>query len=110
MNDDIKLEPSTSYYEEETYTKGLSREETIEKQVRFAVYFYSRGEWHNFEYSVKMLVALLPRNLRDQLAIPEHNIQNNGTEEYYKLFIDIQTRLEEDTNLIFKKKFIKTYK
>lgn len=107
---DLKPDEIKGFYEEETYTKGLSREETIERQVRIASFFYSKGIWHEFEYSVKMLVALLPRALRDTFSIPDHNTKNEGIECYYNLFVNIQTKLEEDTNLIFKKKFIKTFK
>ena len=40
----------------------------------------------------------------------EHDTSAIGIEKHYKQFTDIQESLEMDTNMIFKKKFIKTYK
>jgi len=98
------------FYEEEVYSKGLSREDTIERQVRICTYFYSKGLWSNFEYGLHMLIALLPKDVRTcfkpiQIDVKSFDIIN----QHYKQFVQIQEALEVDTNMIFKKKFIKTY-
>ena len=107
--DDIKEDTLDGVYEEETYSKGLNREETIERQIRIITFYYSKGLWDNFEYSVKALFSLLPTTIRERFAIPEHDITTEGRDKHFKLFIEIQRSLEEDTNMIFKRKFIKTY-
>jgi len=96
-----------SFYQEETYSHGLSREDTLEKQIRECTYFYSKGMWDEFEYSLKALIPLLPKVVRDQFPPLPHDI--NLIEDHYQQFMDINTKLEEDTNMIWKKKFIKTY-
>jgi len=107
--DDIQEDSLGGYYEEETYSKGLNREETIERQIRIVTFYYSKGLWDNFEYSVKALFSLLPGIIRNKFTMPNHDITTEGIEKHYTLFIDMQRVLEEDTNMIFKKKFIKTY-
>jgi len=97
------------YYEEETYSKGLSREDTIERQVRIVSDNYSKGRWDEFEYSLKILIALLPSELRNRYTVPLHRTDQKSIEEHYQLFTRIQQDLEHDTNMIFKKRFIKTY-
>ena len=67
------------YYEEETFSGGLSREDTIEKQVRTC---FKRIEF---------------------------NVDERTVDKYYNQFIKIQETLEMNTNMVFKKKFIKTY-
>jgi len=96
-------------YDEETYTKGLSREETIEKQIRICIYNYSLANWDNFEYSLKALIALLPLEIRKRFPPLKHNTTAEGVENHYTQFVKIQETLETDTNMVFKKKFIKTY-
>lgn len=105
----FKTDTIEGYYQEEVFSKGLTRENTIEKQIQIALYFYSRGFWHEFEYSVKGLISILPNDLRDKIIIPNHNITSDGVEVFYKIFTSIQKMLEKDTNMIYKKKFIKTY-
>ena len=98
-------------YEEEVYSKGLSREDTIERQVRICTFNYSKGLWDEFEYSVHMLIALLPSELRKKIKIlPIDSTTRQKIGEFYEQFINIQETLELDTNMIFKKKFIKTYR
>lgn len=108
MNDEIddKIHDD-SFYSEETYSKGLSREDTLERQIRIITYFYSRGLWNEFEYSLKALIPLLPKLVRDQFKPLLHD--TNKVEDHYQQFMDIQEKLEADTNMIWKKKFIKTY-
>ncbi|MBD3195205.1 MAG: hypothetical protein GF317_09130 [Candidatus Lokiarchaeota archaeon] len=107
MNDEDYISDD-AFYSEETYSKGLSREDTLEKQIRIITYFYSRGLWDEFEYSLKALLPLLPRVVREQFQALPHDI--NKVEDHYNQFMDIQKLLESDTNMIWKKKFIKTYK
>lgn len=98
------------YYEEEVYSKGLSREDTIERQVRICAYNYSNGLWNEFEYGVHMLIALLPKDVRDSFTPLEIDITDReAIQKHFEQFMDIQEALELDTNMIFKKKFIKTY-
>ena len=106
---ELKEDELSGYYEEETYTKGLDRESTIEKQVQTAIFFYSRAMWAEFEYSVRALAVLLPKDVRDVFILPPIDVTDKGIQEYFKLFTLIQEKLELDTNLIFKKRFIKTY-
>jgi hypothetical protein len=106
----MKEDELDGYYEEETYTKGLSREDTIERQVRICAFYYSRGLWNEFEYSLKMLIALLPKELRERLSTLQIDTSSKEIiEKHFKRFVEIQETLELDTNMIFKKKFIKTY-
>ena len=97
------------YYEEETWTKGLTREQTLEKQIQQIAYNYSMALWDNFEYSLKALHPLLPKQVRAKFKPLKHDISPEGREDHFKQFIEIQAFIEEETNLIWKKKFIKTY-
>ena len=106
---EIRPDTFSGYYEEEVFSAGLSREDTIERQVRIVSDNYSKGEWDKFEYSLKMLISLLPSQLRNRYTVPQHKTDLEGIEKHYQLFIRIQEDLETDTNMIFKKKFIKTY-
>lgn len=99
-----------SFYNEETYSKGLSREDTLERQIRIITYFYSKGMKDEFEYSLKALIPLLPKVVREQFEPLEHDISYEGMEQHYNQFTKINSCLESDTNMIWKKKFIKTYK
>ena len=106
----MKEDSIDGYYEEETYTKGLSREDTIERQVRICAFNYSKGLFKEFEYSNRMLIALLPKQVRNNFSIlPIDTTTDEAIEKHYQQFISIQETLEDDTNMIFKKKFIKTY-
>lgn len=98
------------YYEEEVYHKGLSREETIERQNRIVGDNYSNGRWASFEYSLKILIAFIPKELRETLEKLDHDVTDIGIERHYQQFVLIQKKLQDDTNMIFKKKFIKTFK
>jgi len=100
---------SSPYYMEETWSKGLTRENTLEKMIGKIAVHYSEGEWDEFEWGIKSLVTLLPKSIRDNIELPPHDIHPSGREEYYKCFVSIQEKLESDTNMIWKKKFIKTY-
>lgn len=100
------------FYEEETWSKGLSRENTLEKQTQIITYNYSKGQWDDFEYSVKALIPLLPKTVRERFKPLEHDIsqgKDGGIEKHYQQFTDIQSFLEENTNMMWKKKFVKTY-
>lgn len=97
------------FYDEETYSKGLSREETLEKQIRLIAYNYSKGMWDDFEYSLKALLPLLPKLIRERFDPLEHDTSSGGIERHYKQFGDIQAMLESETSMIWKKKFIRTY-
>jgi len=103
------IKPDNLYYSEETYSKGLSREDTLEFQIRIIVKYYSSGMWNEFEYSLKALYPLLPSLIRERVKPLKHNITPVGVEEHYQWFLNIQEMLENDTNMIWKKKFIKTY-
>ena len=106
----MKIENDDSYYDEETYSKGLSREDTIEKQVRLVAYHYSKGMWTQFEYSLHMLIALLPRDVRTRFKPIYIDAKSfDVISKHFEQFVDIQLALEEDTNMIFKRKFIKTF-
>jgi len=96
-------------YEEETYSKGLSREDTLERQIRRITDYYSREEWDYFEYGIKILITLLPADVRCQFTPLDHNTSPPGIEKHYQQFTSIQEKLESDTNMIWKKKFIKTF-
>lgn len=100
---------SDTFYSEETYSKGLSREDTLEFQIRIIIKFYSTGQWDEFEYSIKALLPLLPSVIRNQFKPLKHNVTPTGVEEHYNQFLMIQDKLERDTNMIWKRKFIKTY-
>jgi len=97
------------YYDEETYSKGLSREDTLEKQIRLIAYHYSKGLWDEFEYSLRILLPMLPKDVRTQFTPLKHDISANGVEIHYNQFQEIQEKIESDTNMIWKKRFIKTY-
>jgi len=98
------------YYEEEVYSKGLSREDTIEKQVRICAYYYSKGLWVNFEYGLHILIALLPKEVRKQFTPIQIEAKSfEIINKHYEQFVNIQEALESDTNMIFKKKYIKTF-
>lgn len=98
------------YYDEETYIKPLSREDTLESQIRLIIYNYSKGLWNEFEYSLKILIVLLPKGVREQFEPLEHDIATaEGIEKHYQQFLEIQEKIESDTNMIWKKRFIKTY-
>lgn len=96
-------------YDEETYSKGLSREDTLEGQIRTCIAFYSRQEWHNFEFSLKALLLLLPYEIRKQFTPLQHDVSIYGVEKHYIQFLKIQNKLEKDTNMVWKKRFVKTY-
>lgn len=106
MNESIEDE---GYYSEETWSQGLSREDTLEKQVRSISFFYSKGMWNEFQYSLKILIPLLPKLIRDRFNPLPHATEESDIDEHYKQFWDIQNVLESDTNMIWKKKFVKTY-
>jgi len=96
-------------YEEETYSKGLSREDTLEAQIRFVVRAYSEGKWGDFERGVKALHVLLPSEVRQKFDTLDENLSPEGVEKHYKFFEKIQDTIETETNMIWKRKFIKTY-
>ena len=98
-----------SFYEEETWSKGLSREHTLEKQTQMIAYNYSKGLWDNFEYSLKALIPLLPEKVRMSFKPLDHDVTAKGIELHYQQFIAIQSFIEGNTNMMFKKKFVKTY-
>lgn len=98
-----------NYYEEETYSKGLSREDTLEYHIRNIASNYSYQKWDEFEYGIKILIPLLPKDVRIQFKPLDHDITPSGVERHYQLFNDIQSKIEADTNMIWKKRFIKTY-
>lgn len=104
-NDEIE----TPYYSEETYSKGLSREDTLEKQFRLIAFHYSKGLWDEFEYSLKIIIPFLPKEIRGQFTPLKHDTSDSGLEKHYQQFLDIQDKIESDTNMIWKKRFIKTY-
>ena len=106
MTDDPKRVP---YYEDEVFTKTLTREDTLEKQIQFITYSYSKGFWRDFEYGIKALILLLPKQVRAQFNPLKYDPSEIGIEQHYQQFSDIQTKIEDDTNMIWKKKFIKTY-
>jgi len=97
------------FYSAETYSKGLSREDTLERQIRLIAYHYSKGMWDDFEYSLKALIPLLPKGVRERFPPLEHDVSQNGIEKHFKQYNDIQSCLESDTNMIWKKRFVKTY-
>ncbi|RLF56053.1 MAG: hypothetical protein DRN27_09950 [Thermoplasmata archaeon] len=96
-------------YNEETFRKGLNREDTLEGQIRNIVFFYSRMKWHEFEYSLKALFPLLPSPVREHFEILKHDVSVTGVEKHFKQFMEVQSFLESDTNMVWKKRFIKTY-
>jgi len=98
-----------SYYDEETYSKGLSREDTLEAQIRFIVRAYSKGMWGDFERGVKVLHLLLPNEVRKKFSTMDEDLSPEGVQEHYKLFEKIQNTIETETNMIWKRKFIKTF-
>lgn len=97
------------YYDEEVYRKTLTREETLEKQIGFITLCYSKGSWREFEYGIKGLIVLLPRLVREQFTPLRYDPSPSGIEQHYQQFLEINEKLESDTNMIWKKKFIKTY-
>lgn len=97
------------YYEEETYSKGLNREDTIEGQIRTILFFYTRQQWPEFIHGVQIFYAVLPKAIRESIEPVDFSVTSDGVKTCYKKFIEIQNVLETDTNMIFKKKFIKTY-
>jgi hypothetical protein len=97
------------YYEDEVYTKPLSREDTLEKQIWFIAYSYSNGRWREFEYGLKALYPLLPFKVRTQFSILKFDPSPEGVEKHYQMFLEIQEKIEKDTNMIWKKRFVKTY-
>lgn len=99
-----------AYYNEETYSKGLSREDTLESQIRAIAFFYSRMMWSEFEYAIKILLTMLPKEVRVQFKPLEIDTTPAGVEKHYQFFKNMQEKIEADTNMIWKKKFIKTYK
>lgn len=107
------IEPKTggsdSSYEEEVYRKPLSREETLERQTGLITFYYSKGDWDSFEYAIKAMFPLLPKDIRDQLPSLDHNITRKGVEDHYQQFITIQELLESDTTMLWNKRFIKTF-
>lgn len=111
MNKDSPIQEDQlgDYYEEETWSKGLSREETLERQIRLIAFYYSKGMWNEFQYSLKILLPLLPAGVRELFTPEEHATDEKDIEKHYQQFTDIQVLLESDTNLIWKKKFVKTY-
>ena len=109
LGDEFREDHIAGYYEEETYSKALNREDTLERQMRMVTFFYSRGLWDEFEYSIKALISLLPKIVRTAFTPLEHNTSREGVEAHYNQFTDIQEKLESDTNMIFKKRFIKTF-
>jgi len=98
-----------SYYGEEVYIKPLSREDTLEKQIGFIAHSYSRGIWNDFEHGLKALFTLLPKGVREQFTPLEFDPSDEGIEKHYQQFLEIQDKIESDTNMIWKKRFIKTY-
>lgn len=98
-----------AFYSEETYSKGLSREDTLEGHIRLIKDAYTRMLWHEFEYGVKVLLTLLPTGIRNDFSPLQHDVSTEGVERHYQQFLKIQKSLEDDTNMIWKKKFIKTY-
>jgi len=97
------------YYDEETYTKGLSREDTLEKQIRLIAYHFSKGLWDEFEYSLMILLPMLPKDVRTEFRPLKHDTSPDGIDQHYNQFQTIQEKIESDTNMIWKKRFIKTY-
>jgi hypothetical protein len=109
MVDEFKPDQFSGYYDEEVYSKGLTREQTIESHTNRILYFYSKGSWDDFEYAIKIMIPILPTIIKNKIEIPEHNTSNQGVQQHYDLFNEIQNSLENETNMIYKKKFIKTY-
>lgn len=107
--DGLQVDQLEGYYDEETWSKGLSREETLERQIRLIAFYYSKGMWNEFQYSLKILLPLLPAGVREMFEPETHATDEKGIEIHYKQFTDINVLLESDTNLIWKKKFVKTY-
>lgn len=103
------MDENQPYYEEETWSKGLSREHTLERQTQLIAYSYSKGLWDEFEYSLKALIPLLPGKVREAFKPLDHDVTTSGVEEHYQQFTDIQTFIEDNTNMMWKKKFVKTY-
>jgi hypothetical protein len=97
-------------YEDEVYTKPLTREETLEKQMQLIAYCYTKGWWREFEYGIKILLPLLPFKVRTQFKTLEYDTSKEGVQNHYDLFVKINEKIESDTNMIWKKRFIKTYK
>jgi len=111
MTDELDLnELEDGAYFEETYRKKLSREETLEGQIRQISYFYSRGMFKEFEYALRMLIALLPTDVKKEFPYLKLDYSNEGVEKHFQQFIDIQDYLENNTNMIWNKKFVKTFK
>lgn len=98
------------YYDEEVYRKPLDREDTLERLFRIAAYHYSKGEWHEFEYSLKIIIPFLPKGIRERFIPLVHDITNEGIEDHYQQFLKIQEMIESDTNMIWKKRYIKTHR
>ncbi len=98
-------------YSEEVYSKGLDREDTLEGQIRSIINYYSRMEWHNFEYSLKALYPLLPVKLVEEYGLVplKHDVSVTGVENHYQEFVRLQTLIETKTNMTWKKRFVKTF-
>lgn len=98
-----------SSYEEETYSKGLNREDTLEHQIRIITNNYNNGKLAEFEWSIKALLPLLPKKIRVQFTPLPHDTSEECVEQHYQMFLNIQIKLEDDTNMVWNKKFIKTF-
>jgi hypothetical protein len=112
MNDDeIRHDElaDRAYFEEETYSKGLSREDTLEKQFRIIMYHYSKGLWHEFEYSLKIILPFLPKVVRTQFKPLKHDVSIEGIEQHYEQLLKMCEKIESDTNMIWKMKKITTF-
>jgi len=107
MTDDIFIDEAG--FLEEQWSKGLSREDTLERQIRTIVYYYSKGLWDEFEYGIKALYPLLPGKVREQFLPLEHDTSSIGIQKHYDYFLTIQKKIEDDTNMIWRKRFVKTY-
>lgn len=105
---------SPDYTKQERYTKGLNYETVLLEQFNRIAYFRSNKDLDNYQYSIDVLIFLLPNDLRStalnykKTHNIKHDITTAGLAIWDELLI-VVNELLENSNMIFKTRYTKTY-
>jgi len=103
-----------SYTVRDKYQKSIDYEQILFNQMNRIAQFRSNKDVDHYEFSIDTLIFMLPHELREKVLEYKHNnnIDYNTTKEgvirYDDLWRFVNSVLEE-SNLIFRTSYIKTY-
>lgn len=103
-----------SYTIRDRYQKSIDYEQILFNQMNRIAQFRSNKDVDHYEFSIDTLIFMLPRELRERVMMYKkdegivYNTTKEGIVRYDDLWRFVNNVLEE-SNLIFRTSYIKTY-